>query len=241
MIRTTQEQQKFNKNIVIRIQELEDKRPSKLDDQVDIKLMKQNEVNELQVTINRNIVERIEELEDKRPNKLDDQVDIKLMKQDEWSEHINQLLEGIDKILEENEEKTTGLDIATRLLRNDSQILRKEFEEFKESTVTRLDQEIENRTKAFERIQELETGAEALHAFSKDADIKLERNDEIRAVHRNEIDNLKKNFHELKKVWDNKVMDLLEKDVPRVTDKEQAIIDLNKKLFGNKKGEHEKG
>ena len=36
-------QQKFNKNIVKRIQELEDKRPSKLDDQVDIKLMKQGE------------------------------------------------------------------------------------------------------------------------------------------------------------------------------------------------------
>ena len=39
------DQQKFNRNIVKRIQELEDKRPSKLDDQLDIKLMKQGEFN----------------------------------------------------------------------------------------------------------------------------------------------------------------------------------------------------
>ena len=50
-------QQKFNKNIVKRIQELEDKRQSKLDDQIDIKLMKQEEFNA-------NVVKRLEELED---------------------------------------------------------------------------------------------------------------------------------------------------------------------------------
>jgi len=207
---------------------------------------------EKQQTFNTNIVKRIQELEDKRPSKLDDQVDIKLMKQDEWSEHINQLLEGIDTILEENEEKTTGLDIATRLLRNDSQILRKEFDEFKEETVIRLDQEIENRTKAFERIEELEEQLKLLEQYTikglqdslrelqYNIDVKLERIDDILVVHSNQSDNQKKNFQELKKVWDNKIMDLLEKDMPRVTDKEQAIIDLDKTLFGNKKGEHGK-
>jgi DNA repair exonuclease SbcCD ATPase subunit len=159
-----------------------------------------------QNTFNKNIVKRIQELEDKKPSKLDDQVDIKLMKQEEWNEKV----------------------------------------------IERLDQGIENRTKAFERIEELEEQlklfeqytikglADSLRDLQYNTDVKLERNDEIRAVHRNEIDNLKKNLHELKKVWDNKIMDLLEKDMPRVTDKEQAIIDLNKKLFGNKKGEHGK-
>ena len=199
------------------------------DDRTNIKFLKQNEVNELQVTINRNIVERIEELEDKRPSKVDDQVDIKLMKQDEWSEHINQLLEGIDTILEENDKKATGLDIATRLLRNDSQILRKEFDEFKEETVIRLDQEIENRTKAFERIKELEDYKETynekhqtnknysferrikiLEDYRQKIYLKLERHDDILVVHRNQNDTQRKNYLGLRKVFDETVIPLIE-------------------------------
>tara|TARA_R100001244_G_scaffold84510_1_gene64987 strand:+ start:173 stop:805 length:633 start_codon:yes stop_codon:yes gene_type:complete len=199
------------------------------DDRTNIKFLKQNEVNELQVTINRNIVERIEELEDKRPSKVDDQVDIKLMKQDEWSEHINQLLEGIDTILEENDKKSTGLDIATRLLRNDSQILRKEFDEFKEETVIRLDQEIENRTKAFERIKELEDYKETynekhqtnknysferrikiLEDYRQKIYLKLERHDDILVVHRNQNDTQRKNYLGLRKVFDETVIPLIE-------------------------------
>jgi len=147
-----------------------------------------------------------------------DQTNIELMEDEEWSEHINQLLEGIDKILEENEEMTTGLDIATRLLRNDNQILQKEFEEFKESTVIRLDQEIENRTKAFEKIEELENKFNLLEEytikginrdirdFEYKTSISQERHDEIIAVHRNEIDNIKKDITAMQQIMNNYLM-----------------------------------
>ena len=83
--------------------------------------------------------------------------------------------------------------------------------EFNEKVLIRLDQEIENRTKAFERIEELETQVEALQAFNYNTDIKLERIDDILVVQRNQTDNQRKNFHELRRVLDDKVMDLLEK------------------------------
>jgi len=83
--------------------------------------------------------------------------------------------------------------------------------EFNEKVLIRLDQEIENRTKAFERIEELETQVEALQAFNYNTDIKLERIDDILVVQRNQTDNQRKNFHELRRVLDDKVMNLLEK------------------------------
>ena len=86
-----------------------------------------------------------------------------------------------------------------------------ELEDFKSQALIRLDQEIENRTKAFERIQELETQVEALQAFNYNTDIKLERIDDILVVHRNQTDNQRKNFCALRRVLDDKVMDLLEK------------------------------
>jgi len=160
---------------------------------------------------------------------VDDQKNIKLMKEEEWAEHINQLLEGIDTILEENDKKATGLDIATRLLRNDSQILRKEFDEFKEETVIRLDQEIENRTKAFERIKELEDYKETynekhqtnknysferrikiLEDYRQKIYLKLERHDDILVVHRNQNDTQRKNYLGLRKVFDETVIPLIE-------------------------------
>jgi len=117
---------------------------------------------------------------------------------------------NIVKRLEELEDLSGQFDIAGRLLRNDNQILRKEFEEFKKSTLIRLDQEIENRTKAFERIQELETQVEALQAFNYNTDIKLERIDDILVVHRNQSDSQRKNHANLIKVWDEKVIPLIE-------------------------------
>ena len=42
-------------------------------------------------------------------------------------------------------------------------------------------------------------------------DTKIERIDDILVVQRNQTDNQRKNFHELRKVLDDKVMDLLEK------------------------------
>ena len=78
-------QQTFNKNIVKRIQELEDKRPSKLDDQVDIKLMKQGE--------------RIEELEEQV--RLLEQYTIKGLTDSlrELQYNVDVKLERIDDIL----------------------------------------------------------------------------------------------------------------------------------------------
>ena len=134
---------------------------------------------------------------------MDDQTDIKFIKQEEFNANIV-------KRLEELEDLSGQFDIAGRLLRNDNQILRKEFEEFKKSTLIRLDQEIENRTKAFERIQELETQIEALQAFNYNTDIKLERIDDILVVHRNQSDSQRKNHANLIKVWDEKVIPLIE-------------------------------
>jgi len=134
----------------------------------------------------------------------DDRTNIRFLKQEEFNANIV-------KRLEELEDLSGQFDIAGRLLRNDNQILRKEFEDFKSQALIRLDQEIENRTKAFERIEELETQVEALQAFNYNTDIKLERIDDILVVQRNQTDNQRKNFHELRKVLDNKVMDLLEK------------------------------
>ena len=74
----------------------------------------------------------------------------------------------------------------------------------------RFDQGIENRTKAFERIQELETQVEALQAFNYNTDIKLERIDDILVVHRNQSDSQRKNHANLIKVWDEKVIPLIE-------------------------------
>ena len=128
---------------------------------------------------------------------MDDQTDIKFIKQQEFNANIV-------KRLEELEDLSGQFDIAGRLLRNDNQILRKEFDEFKNSTLIRLDQGIENRTKAFSRI-------EALEGFKYDTNIKLERIDDILVVHRNQTDNQRKNFCALRRVLDDKVMDLLEK------------------------------
>jgi len=98
-----------------------------------------------------------------------------------------------------------------------------ELEDFKGQALIRLDQEIENRTKAFERIEELENNIELMERYSigglkKDlrdlqyeTNVKLERIDEILVAQRNKTDSQRKNFNALQKVWDEKVMNLLEK------------------------------
>ena len=109
-----------------------------------------------QQTFNKNIVKRIQVLEDKRPSKLDDQVDIKLMKQ---GERIEELEEQV------------------RLL--------------EQYTIKGL--------------------TDSLRELQYNVDVKLERIDDILVVHRNQTDNQRKNFCALRKVLDDKVMDLLEK------------------------------
>ena len=124
-----------------------------------------------QQTFNRNIVKRIQELEDRRPSKLNDQVDIKLMKQEEFNTNIVKRLE--------------------------------ELEDFKSQALIRLDQGIENRTKAFDKIDQIEEDLDII-------DIKLERIDDILVVHSNQSDNQRKNHFQLQKVFSEKVMELLE-------------------------------
>ena len=125
---------------------------------------------------------------------MDDQTDIKFIKQQEFNANIV-------KRLEELEDLSGQFDIAGRLLRNDNQILRKEFEEFKDSTLIRLDQEIENRTLAFQKIEALKYNTET----------KLERIEDILVVHRNQDRAQKKNYKALRDVWDKTVLKIIEK------------------------------
>ena len=52
---------------------------------------------------------------------------------------------------------------------------------------------------------------EEFRDYKHKMETKLERIDDILVVHRNQTDNQRKNFHQLRKVLDDKVMDLLEK------------------------------
>ena len=120
----------------------------------------------------------------------DDRTNIRFLKQEEFNANIVKRLESI--------------------------------EDFREQTLIRLNQEIENRTKAFERIEELEEQLKLLEQYTVkgltdslrelqyNVDVKLERIDDILVVHRNQTDNQRKNFCALRRVLDDKVMDLLE-------------------------------
>ena len=95
-------------------------------------------------------------------------------------------------------------------------------EEFNEKVLIRLDQEIENRTKAFELIEELKEELRLLEQYTVkgltdnlrdlqyNLETKLERIDDILVVHRNQSDNQRKNHFQLQKVFSDKVMELLE-------------------------------
>ena len=123
---------------------------------------------------------------------MDDQTDIKFMKQQEFNANVVKRLE--------------------------------ELEDFKSQALVRLDQEIENRTKAFERIQELEdkldlidrygtkdtSVRDSLSTLRYDIETKLERIDDILVVHSNQSDSQRKNHFQLQKVFSEKVMELLE-------------------------------
>ena len=93
-----------------------------------------------------------------------------------------------------------------------------ELEDFKEQALIRLDQGIENRTKAFEKIEEIEENVRLLERYTikgieeeiRDTIFKTstsdERYDDILTVQRNEIDNLKKNINAMKQVMNNYLM-----------------------------------
>ena len=93
-----------------------------------------------------------------------------------------------------------------------------ELEDFKSQALIRLDQEIENRTKAFEKIEKLEEKIDLLERYTiKGIETEIrdtvyntstttERHDDILTVHRNEIDNLKKDRNAMKQVMNNYLM-----------------------------------
>ena len=152
---------------------------------------------EKQQTFNRNIVKRIQELEDRKRSKLDDQVDIKLMKQEEFNDNVDISLEELgDRI--------------------------QELEDFKEISIKRFDQGIENRTIAFKQIEDLQDDLRMIKEYGLDGlrdslldyrteiNTKLERIDDILVVHSNQSDNQRKNHFQLQKVFSDKVMELLE-------------------------------
>ena len=64
--------------------------------------------------------------------------------------------------------------------------------------------------KSILRIEELESQNEAFQEFKYDLSIKLERINDILVVHRNQIDTQCKNHASLIKVWDEKVLLLIE-------------------------------
>ena len=152
---------------------------------------------EKQQTFNRNIVKRIQELEDRKRSKLDNQVDIKLMKQEEFNDNVDISLEELgDRI--------------------------QELEDFKEISIKRFDQGIENRTIAFKQIEDLQDDLKMIKEYGLDGlrdslldyrteiNTKLERIDDILVVHSNQSDNQRKNHFQLQKVFSDKVMELLE-------------------------------
>ena len=117
-----------------------------------------------------NVDKHLEEIEQQKRRKMDDQKNIKEIKQQEFNAKIVKRLE--------------------------------ELEDFKDQALVRLDQGIENRTKAFSRI-------EALEGFKYDTNIKLERIDDILVVHRNQNDTQRENHKLLIKVVDEKVIPLI--------------------------------
>ena len=64
--------------------------------------------------------------------------------------------------------------------------------------------------KSILRIEELESQNEAFQEFKYDLSIKLERIDDILVVHSNQNDTQRKNHASLIKVWDEKVLLLIE-------------------------------
>ena len=130
---------------------------------------------------------------------MDDQIDIKFVKQQEFNANVVKRLEEI----EDNYGNETRIE---------------DLEYFKDQALIRLDQEIENRTKAFEKIEKLEEKIDLLERYTiKGIETEIrdtvynssttnERHDDILTVHRNEIDNLKKNINAMKQVMNNYLM-----------------------------------
>ena len=83
-------------------------------------------------------------------------------------------------------------------------------QEFNANIVKRLEELEDFKSQATIKIAQLESQNEAFQEFKYDLSIKLERIDDILVVHRNQIDIQCKNHASLIKVWDEKVLLLIE-------------------------------
>ena len=127
---------------------------------------------------------------DDRIPRMNDQTNIKFLKQEEFNRNIVKRLE--------------------------------ELEDFKDISIKRFDQGVENRTIAFKQIEDIQDDVKMIKEYGLDGlrdslldfrteiNTKLERIDDILVVHRNQSDNQRKNHFQLQKVFSDKVMELLE-------------------------------
>jgi len=112
------------------------------------------------------------------------------------------------------------IQIKDKILKNTNDIYALNL--WKKEVIARLDQGIENRTKAFEKIEALEEELEQFKRYTikgiensisdlrYNTDIKLERIDDVLVVQRNQTDTQRKNYASLIKVMDEKVTPLIE-------------------------------
>ena len=142
----------------------------------------------------------------------DDRTNIRFLKQEEFNANVVKRLEEVEDYL--NRPKLLDDQVNIKLMKQ---------EEFNEKVIERLDQEIENRTRAFQQIEDLEDDIRMIKDYSIDGlkdslrdleynvDVKLERIEEILVVHRNQDRAQKKNYKALRDVWDKTVMKIIEK------------------------------
>ena len=83
-------------------------------------------------------------------------------------------------------------------------------EEFNANVVKRLEELEDFKSQATIKIAQLENEVEVLQIWKYNIETKLERIDDILVVHRNQIDTQCKNHASLIKVWDEKVLLLIE-------------------------------
>ena len=127
----------------------------------------------------------------------DDRTNIRFLKQEEFNANVVKRLEEVEDYL--NRPKLLDDQVNIKLMKQD---------EWNEKVIERLDQEIENRTRAFEQIEDLE---DLVAELKFDIETKLERIENILVVHRNQDRTQKKNYKALRDVWDKTVLNIIEK------------------------------
>ena len=155
---------------------------------------------------------------------MDDQVDIKLMKQEEFNEKGLKRLITLENKFEIMEKfHNLNSDSLGDHLEWILDLKGKQEKQIKlnDQTLIRLDQEIENRTKAFELIEDIQDDIRMIKEYGLDGlrdslrdlqyniDTKLEMIDDTLVVHRNQNDTQRENHKLLIKVVDEKVIPLI--------------------------------